>query len=215
MSSLFIYGGSFDPVHFGHLWTAQAIYDRFQPDQMRFIPCKQSVLKHPSHASAAHRLAMLKLAIARLQPAHAFAIESYELDSTQPSYTIHTLKYLRQHYPPDTAITLIMGIDSFSQLPQWHHWQDLIQLANILVIQRPGFTHTPFSAELQAFMARYESRDPHTMVEKPAGAILLFDAGEYDYSSSAIRRHPGQHLPFDCPPEVQRYIQQHQLYAAG
>lgn len=134
--ALGILGGTFDPIHQGHLGIAHAALLACQLTEIRFIPCKQPLLKNQAHASTEQRLAMLSIAC---KPYPNFVIDDREIKRDTPSYMVETLTSLRADYPT-SALCLIIGIDAFIDLPQWYHWQQLIDLAHIIIPNRPSFS---------------------------------------------------------------------------
>ena len=129
-----ILGGTFDPIHLGHLALASEVYHQFDLQELRFIPCYQSPFKAKPIATGEQRLRMIKLAI-KNHP--EFAIDDRELQRKGISYMVDTLKSLRQELS-DTPLYLIMSMDAFAQFNSWHKWQKIIQLTNLIVANRPG-----------------------------------------------------------------------------
>jgi nicotinate-nucleotide adenylyltransferase len=126
-------GGTFDPVHLGHLALAAEVYKQFDLQEIRFIPCHQSPFKEHPIATDRQRLAMLKLA---LKNHPKFTIDDRELRRKNISYTVDTLKSI--HQETNTHLYLIMSMDAFSQFNKWHKWREIIQLADLIVGNRPG-----------------------------------------------------------------------------
>jgi nicotinate-nucleotide adenylyltransferase len=128
-----ILGGTFDPIHLGHLALATEVHKHFDLHEIRFIPCHQSPFKEQPIATDEQRLAMLKLAI---QNHPKFTIDDRELRRKDISYTVDTLKSI--HQETDAKLYLIMSQDAFSQFNKWHKWQEIIQLADLIVANRPN-----------------------------------------------------------------------------
>jgi nicotinate-nucleotide adenylyltransferase len=129
-----LFGGSFDPVHLGHVATASALLDGFGFHEIRFLPAARSPLK--DHVTAdVHRVAMLERALAG-HP--GLVLDRSELDRPPPSYTIDTLRRVRATLGPDEPLVFILGQDSFLELPRWREWQALTNFAHLLVVSRPG-----------------------------------------------------------------------------
>lgn len=214
MDRVFMYGGTFDPVHKGHLQTAQSVYDTFKPDEFTFIPCKQPLLKQSSQATAQQRLTMLGLGIQTLNPKNAFTICPFELQSQSPSYTVFTLQHLHEKYPKDTAFTLIMGMDAFSRLHQWHQWRELLTLSNILIIERPGYSLQHLNTQLKEVVQHHCAATLALFSKAKHGSIFPFNCGEYVESSTEIRQKISMHASIGdaCPPAVADYIRSQQLY---
>lgn len=209
LHNLLIFGGTFDPVHNGHIKTAMAVQDYFHFEKIVFLPCKIPVLKQNALASSAHRLAMLELALAE-HPDYPFVIDKREIVRTTPSYTVTTLADVRHESGSSTTITLLMGADSFQTLPQWHQWQKILTLANILVIER---AHYP-APVANPLMKSFGTNNKQQFMHQPHGMIYSFNAGLYDISSSAVRQQLVTHQKVDqlLPASVCDYITSHQLY---
>ena len=183
MRHIAIFGGTFDPVHNGHIRTSKAIQESFQFDCYYFVPCKIPTLKPATTGSIEQRLALLNLATQELSNTQ---IDLREIERDTPSFTVETLKSFKAEQP-DTAITLIMGYDAFISLPMWHHWDQLLGLANLLIINREHYSTTPLPEALTTLLKKVEVKDKGSLLKSNAGAIMFFDAGNYAISSTAIR----------------------------
>ncbi|MFA5959200.1 MAG: nicotinate-nucleotide adenylyltransferase [Tatlockia sp.] len=216
MHTLLIYGGTFDPIHFGHIHTALNVQKQFHFETFAFLPCKLPVLKDARVARADHRLAMMRLALAPFSASNAFTIDLAEIERPTPSYMIETLRHFRKQYGNLTAITLLMGIDAFNQLPQWHEWSKLLTLANILVIKREGFKEAAPCEPIQTLLKQHKTDDWKAITKKTHGVIYFFDAGRFDVSSSWLRKQLAERKCVDdyLPSEVVEYIKQQGLYSA-
>jgi nicotinate-nucleotide adenylyltransferase len=146
MPSIGLLGGSFDPVHHGHLIVARVAQETLGLDELRFLPAREQPFKRGRHgASAADRAVMLELAIAG---SPGFALERAELERPGPSYTVDTLEALRAQ-EPDARFTLLLGADAAAELGAWHRAPDVPKLARIVVFGRPG-TPVPASRRMAA-----------------------------------------------------------------
>jgi nicotinate-nucleotide adenylyltransferase len=210
MHSIAIFGGTFDPVHQGHLQTSLNIQHYFKFDDYYFLPCKTPTLKSASLANSKQRLDMLKLAVKNYPE---FKIDRREMDRDSPSYMTETLLSFRQEYPND-SITLIIGYDAFLSLPRWHQWENLIALANILVINRRQYQDNDLDKALELLIHSNQCKNPIDLLHVKSGKLAFFDAGNYDISSTDIRLDikNRQHLADKIPPEVLEYIISHHLY---
>lgn len=210
MQSLALFGGAFDPIHYGHLQTSIAIQDYFHFDQYLFLPCKTPTLKAATLANSQQRLEMLQLA---LQNYPQFKIDTREINRDSPSYMFETLSSFRDDYPQD-SLTLIIGYDAFLSLPQWYQWEKLIGLTNFIVINRGSFQKGSISKKLENLLSPHQSLNTKDILTHKAGNIVFFDAGDYHMSSTSIREKvkQGQHLEQDLPCEVIEYIQKTGLY---
>lgn len=211
MLHIAIFGGTFDPIHYGHLKTSLAIQSYFKFERYIFLPCKQPTIKPSTFASNAQRIKMIELAI---QEHQEFKLDRREIERASPSYMIETLESFRLEYP-DASITLIIGYDAFISLPQWHQWEQLITLANIIVINRNEFEGQKIPAVLKDFLHNYQSKKRNTILNKKAGTVFLFDAGYYKISSTEIRNRlkQKQDVLQLLPHSVYEYIKtQKELY---
>ena len=135
-SALGILGGTFDPIHYGHLELARELCEALAFSAVRLVPAGDPPHRHVPVASANHRLAMVELAIAG-NP--GLEVDAREVLRQGPSYTIETLEELRAEDPP-RALALIVGADAFLGLPAWHRWRELFDLAHVVVVARPGLS---------------------------------------------------------------------------
>ena len=210
-------GGTFDPVHLGHLGLADDARRALGVAEVRLVPASDPPHRPPPGASAAHRLAMLSLAIER-RP--GLAIDDRELRRGGKSYTALTLDELRAE-DARRPLILVLGADAFRGLPTWHRWHDLLALAHVAVAARPG---VPFDAGLpDALVPLWRERrsdDRGDLLSTPAGRILVVPSVLRDISASAIRAAlasgGGDALRARAllPPAVWDYIALHRLYAA-
>lgn len=204
-----VLGGTFDPVHHGHLRTALEISQQLKLEQIRFIPCQQPVHKDRVYASAAHRLAMLQLACR--DQAH-FYVDDREMTRSTPSYTIDTLISLRKEFP-SRSLVLLMGSDAFVNLPVWHRWLQLLHYAHIAIVIRPGH-RLEVGSKLQSLLDKHKLEDPIQLGQQLAGGIVVQQTTALDISATAIRNliRAKQSPRFLLPDLVNDYIQQHHLY---
>lgn len=203
-----VYGGSFDPIHFGHLLAAQTCIEQLSLEKVLFVPCHQHPFGKQFVASEQQRLDMLQLAIAK-NP--LLDIDQRELQQEKTSYTVDTLTSLQQDYP-DQKLALIMGIDAFAHLPSWHRWQEILELAHIIVLPRPGFT-LPESGELHDYLKQRHCADLSTLTESTSQIVIL-DAALLEISSSEIRGllAEGQSPRYLLPELVLDYIHDQGIY---
>lgn len=214
-----VYGGSFDPVHVAHLELAVTCAWVLDLDEVRFLPAGQPWQKPGLSTPAAHRLAMLRLALDSL-PAHAWraVIDTREVERAGPSYTIDTLRELRHEAGPAAALILLIGTDQLLRLATWRDWLGLFDLAHVAVVNRPGYRLEELDAAVDAQwqMRRGTPADLHAA---PAGRMCFIDKLDRDVSATALRgwlhgaRHHGT-LPELLPPAVLAYIEANQLYRA-
>jgi nicotinate-nucleotide adenylyltransferase len=205
-----ILGSSFDPIHVGHLRVAHELKQDLNFTEVRFIPSG-----HPPHrsvpvASDAQRLAMIKAAITD-QP--GFTLDDRELRRRGPSYTIDTLTSLRAELADDIPLCLIVGQDAFVKLDTWQRWLELINLAHIVVIPRPG-QHMGLSDKLKKFLADRRITDPHLLTRQVVGCILNWPVTQLDIASSQIRAllTDGKSIRYLVPDAVEKIIRSEGIY---
>jgi nicotinate-nucleotide adenylyltransferase len=210
MRRLAYFGGTFNPVHNGHIKTCKAIQSHFNFDEISFIPCKSPVLKEEPIVTAEQRVEMLELAI-KGNP--SFSIDMREIERDTPSYMSETLESLRAENQED-SLTLIMGYDSLLSLPYWHQWKKIITLANLLVINREEYAESPVPLAVKELLAQCQVTDKERLLRSKANAIYFFDAGNYEISSTRIRNElkQGMLADGDLPKEVSEYINTERLY---
>jgi len=215
MKTIGILGGTFNPIHYGHLRMAQELAEGLGIDSIRFIPAANPPHKSTHNISASHRATMVDLAIANNK---LFHLDDQELKRTGHSYTIDTLQNLRNELGHEVSIILLMGSDAFTQFDTWHRWQEIITLCHIAMVQRPQASKIEPSRKLSPILENFlhnhyteTSDDLHT---SPAGHITMRQITALDISSTAIRdafQHSNS-ARYLMPDSVIDYIQAHQLY---
>lgn len=206
-------GGSFDPIHEGHLHLASEIQTHYQLHEVRFIPCHQNPLKtSASHATAEDRIQMLKLAIA---PFKDFSIDFREILKKTPSYTIDTLRALRGEQP-HTPFAFLMAFDVFIHFMEWKDWQDILQYTHLIIASRPGYPNEPLSPKLRLFLEENKTEKPTLLHQTLAGHIFLKTlTPQPPISSTHIRSQVAnrQDISEWVPASVKDYILSHHLYS--
>lgn len=208
------YGGTFDPVHDGHLAIARAARERLQAD-IRLMPADDPPHRPPPGASAADRAQMLRLAIAD-EPGLRLDLREFERGGR--SYSVDTLHALRAELGPDAPIALLLGADSFLDLPQWKSWRELFALAHFVVASRPGSPlDAPPPAALEAQLQGREVVDAELLRSTSCGRVLFLDQSLHGQSATRIRQRIASGLPWQdmLPAAVVGYIAVHGLYGAG
>lgn len=201
-----VFGGTFDPIHHGHLRIALDARETLGLEQVRLIPLAQAVHRESPQASAEHRLAMLQAA---LRGRNDLVADDRELRRNGPSYTIDTLRSLRRDFP-DRSLCLLLGGDAFAGFPTWREPDDILAIANLVVVQRPGQAPQTMPELDQLLMAHHtEQLDP-----TGTGQILFCPVTQLDISSSDIRQRiaSGRDADFLTPRGVINLIQQQRLY---
>ncbi len=210
-----ILGGTFDPIHFGHLRLAQEVADQLQLAEVRFMPGGTPPHRAAPSASAVDRLAMVQLAVAG-NP--LFNVDAREATSTAPSYTVDTLTALRAEVGTAQSLVLLLGADVFLDLATWSRWHQLFELAHIAVAYRPGFPVDTWQARMpQPLAAEYNARLVHqsfALHVAPAGGIAVLPIAELDISATLIREttRRGHSTRYLLPDYIYQYIQEHKLY---
>jgi nicotinate-nucleotide adenylyltransferase len=207
-----ILGGTFDPVHFGHLRLAEEARQALGLGRVRWIPAGRPPHRGEPGVTAEERLAMVRLAIAG-HP--AFILDDAEVRSQSPSYTVLTLERLRAECGPNRPLVLLMGADAFLGLAGWKRWSELFHLSHIAVATRPG--HELDAAAMPEALAReYQARraSPDDLRQAAAGGICPFAITPLAISATGIRHTLGQGRSprYLLPDPVLAYIQQHALY---
>jgi len=188
-----ILGGTFDPIHFGHLRCALELRQNLDLQEVRFIPCKQPVHKEKAYSTTEQRRKMVELALhEQLHEQWELILDTRELDRNTPSYMVETLESIRQQVGQQ-PLCLILGTDALVELASWHRWQELIELAHIIVIHRPGVQfewRTPIAEVLQPCLID----NPKKLELQPAGCIVMQTTTLLNISATAIRQliHEGK-----------------------
>ena len=212
--SIGILGGSFDPIHFGHLRLAQEARDFLNLSDVRFVPAGRPPHRGPAKVSDTHRMAMLDIAT-KNNP--SFRVDSRELGNTEPTYTIDTLQSLRAEVGNEIPLVLFIGADQFLLMHTWKRWQELTKVAHLLVAMRPStepFSPHSLTAEVREWFQARQSDDPRMATVKPNGYIFLLGLTPLAISSSVIRAALalGQSPRYLLPDAVLDYIRANQLY---
>ncbi len=208
-------GGTFNPIHNGHLYLAEQLQQTFSFDEVRFIPSAMPVLKAAPEVSAAQRAEMVRLAIAGKPN---FKLDTLELARAGKSYTIDTLLALRATLGSEVSLCWLIGTDAFKNLPAWHRWQELLDYCHFVVVQRPDRLGLNAAIDvvpaLQTLIQQHITHDVQDLKRLSHGKILMQEIHALDISSTYIR----QQLATDgnvqtwLPANVLAYIQQHHLY---
>jgi nicotinate-nucleotide adenylyltransferase len=214
-----IYGGTFDPVHAGHLEIARKVLQLFAIDDFLFVPARIAPHKLDREVSSAlHRYAMLTLATSS-DP--RLCISTFELDAPKRQYTVDTLFHFRAHSAASADLFFVMGVDSWSDITTWREWQRLLTLANLIVVTRPGheFSVAHVGPETSARIVDLRGAGtglvPQT-IESGTPLIFVTDAVMHDVSATEVRRAARENRFEDLnklvPLAVADYIRKYQLY---
>lgn len=226
-----VFGGTFDPIHFGHLRLAEELAETLNLAEVRIVPAGQPPHRGIPRTPAAHRLEMVRLAVAS-NP--RFRLDDREVRQERASYTVDTLTDLRQELGAAQPVWLLMGADAFLGLTTWKEWQRLFELAHIAVAHRPGYSllhseslNAELRQELENRLVSEGGREkgegqnpeaphpsPFTLPPSPAGSILLSPITQLDIAATDIRNRlqNGSSVRYLIPDGVRDYIQKNRLY---
>lgn len=209
MSPIGIFGGTFDPVHYGHLRTAFEMLQALRFAEVRFIPCGEPPHRGETTASAGERLEMVRVATNDEQ---GLVVDDREVRRQGPSYSVDTLRTLRDEFP-DRSLAAILGMDAFLGLPRWHRWQEMLELAHIVVAHRPGWRAPDIGPLGELLDARGTLRvdDLH---EATHGRIHIHAVTQLEISSTEIRQlvEAGRDPRFLMPDPVRSVIARTRCY---
>lgn len=200
MKKLGLFGGSFDPIHNGHLHIAQAFLEQFQLDTLIFLPAGNPYHKDSTQTTAQHRFNMIERAIATHTQ---FAVSDCDIVREGKTYTYDTIEIFRQHFP-NTQLFWLMGMDSLLQLHTWYKWQELVRKVNFVVASRPNFALANAPRELHSWLGEAIANQ----------SVQFLNAPEINMSSSDIRTKliKGENPSAFLPENVYSYIQKEKLY---
>jgi nicotinate-nucleotide adenylyltransferase len=214
-SRLALLGGTFDPVHYGHLRIADDVRRALGLSEVRLVPAGDPPHRAGPVASAADRLAMLQIAVAVFP---GLTVDDRELRRPGRSYTVLTLEDLRSEFP-GRPLLLLLGADAFRGLPSWHRWRELFELAHLVVVERPGVRlEASLPAALRPLWYERLTGDPKVLSMQPAGAIYLQAVAPQAASATTIREWLARGNVADealrelLPAAVLAYIDRNQLY---
>lgn len=192
-----VYGGTFDPIHCGHLAIAEEARFALGLTHVAFVPAARQPLKGQAQTTPGHRLAMVRLACAD-NP--AFIPDDLELRRPPPSYTVTTIETFHDRYGPAAELWFVIGADAACDLPHWHRAADILSLARIAIVGRPGY-----SVDLPALTAALPAL---------AGRCALLDGPRLDIASTDLRHRlaTGRPVRYQMPEAVRLYIAEHHLY---
>lgn len=205
-----LYGGTFDPVHDGHLAIADAAAARFASD-VALLPSADPPHRPPPGASAEQRAAMLDLAVAGHRRLH---VDRRELQRSGPSYSVDTLRDVRALFGAEAPLVWLLGADAFRDLATWHCWRELFALAHVVVAVRPGYALNALDPVLQAEIASRWTDDPAALGRASCGLLLRLDGAPRFETASTLRQRIAAGLQWEneVPPAVVAYIRANGLY---
>ena len=203
-----LFGGTFDPVHYGHIAIAQHCTIQYDMPSIQFIPNQNHHHKPDVQASASHRVNMLKIAIRKYREWH---INTMELSNSQPAYTIDSVKQLKHEFPQQ-ALCFILSIEAFSSFNSWKNYREIINHCHLIILGRSDHTLEPHSWQ-QQLLSDCLIDHPHQLENSRHGKILLDLYQPPAITSTNIRTnlHANKPTP-DIDPAVRDYIKTHDLY---
>ena len=208
-----LFGGTFDPVHFGHLRLAEEAISHLGLSSVRWIPAGQPPHRGTPQVTPEQRLSMVLRSTAKND---RFFVDSAEVDAERASYTVETLERLRRELGSTQPLVLLVGADAFAGLSTWHRWREIFSLAHVAVSHRPGFPVEQASLphELASEFADRYQPDTECLSAEPAGCIVTFAMTQLAISATQIRKliASGKSARYLLPDPVLDYIQTHQLY---
>lgn len=205
-----VFGGTFNPVHYGHLRSALELVERLQLAQLRLMPSAQPPHREPPGCSAAHRAAMVALAV---EGEPRLVCDMRELQRPGNSYTIDSLIELRGELGAGTGLCMVLGCDALLEIDQWHRWRELLDWAHIVVIARPGWA-LPCGGQVAQWLNEHRVADPRRLRSQPAGCIAIEELRPLAISATEIRDllAAGRSPRYLLPQSVLDYIQANSLY---
>jgi len=208
------YGGTFDPIHEGHMAIARAARDACDA-AIHLLPAADPPHRAVPGAAAVDRAAMVGLAI---QDEPRLLLDLREMERAGPSWTVETLRHLRAELGPGVPLAWLVGADSFLGLPTWKSWRELLDLAHFIVADRPGSPlDGDLAAELDSAVAGRWTTNPDDLCHGPAGRVLLLHQPLQPQSATELRHRIAAGQPWRglVPPDVAAYISEHGLYGAA
>lgn len=210
MRPLALLGGTFDPVHHGHLRTALEVAEALAAERVLLVPAGQPPHRSPPVASGSARLALLAAAVA---DESRLAVDDRELRRGGPSYTVLTLEELRSEHGA-RPLALVLGMDAFLGLASWHRWSELVELAHLVVVHRPGWS-PPEDGPVGALWRARRADRAAELAAQPAGRVLALATTQLDIAASRLREMlaSGHDPRYLMPDAVRRMIHEQGLYA--
>ena len=208
-TSVVIFGGTFDPVHYGHLRAAEEIREKLAMDRFHLLPCGQPPHRDSPLASPAQRVDMLRLAVGGDD---GFTIDTLEVDRPGPSFMVDTLESMRAAYP-ESPLALVIGQDAANSLDRWHRWRELPQLAHLVIMSRHGDT-AAYAPEVNRVLSEAKATDSEELMQERAGKFIQVAIDSLAVSASGIREmiRSGKSARFLLPDPVLDYIHRNGLY---
>ncbi len=213
MNLLTIFGGTFDPIHNGHLRLSLSVTDELELDEIFLMPAKVPPHRPAPDTSIEKRIEMLEIAT-KICP--KLKIDLRELKREGPSYTIDTLKQMREELGNEQPIAIVIGMDSFLQFNKWHKWQEIIKLCHIIIAPRPNFSFEIDNKDINDLYNLHKTDNILDLKSSPAGSIyILKNAQKLEVSATQIRELfcQGKSAQFLIPDLIFDYILKNRLYS--
>jgi nicotinate-nucleotide adenylyltransferase len=211
-----VFGGTFDPIHYGHLRVAEEIVEMISLQEMRFIPAGRPRLRNAPVAPSRHREAMVRIAI---ESNPGFVLDERETRSSGVSYSVETLRELKRELVGDIVLCFIVGADAFTRFAQWHDWQEIFGLCHLIIVRRPGHganvNYDNLPLELQEACAQRWTTSADDLKEAHSGLIFPAPTTLLDISATAIRERisAGKSARYLLPDATLDYIAANHLYS--
>jgi nicotinate-nucleotide adenylyltransferase len=205
-----VFGGTFNPVHYGHLRSALELVERLQLEQLRLMPSASPPHRDAPECSAERRAAMVELAVSG-EP--RLVCDAREMQRPGKSYTIDSLIELRGELGAQRGLCMVLGCDAVQDIATWHRWQELLDWAHIVIIARPGW-QLPRAGELAQWLKTHQLESSELLRQRPCGGIAIEELRPLAISSTEIRDllASGRSARYLMPQSVLDYIQTHTLY---
>ena len=205
-----VFGGTFNPVHYGHLRSALELVERLQLEQLRLMPSASPPHRDAPECSAERRAAMVELAVSG-EP--RLVCDAREMQRPGKSYTIDSLIELRGELGAQRGLCMVLGCDAVQDIATWHRWQELLDWAHIVIISRPGW-QLPRAGELAQWLKTHQLESSELLRQRPCGGIAIEELRPLAISSTEIRDllASGRSARYLMPQSVLDYIQTHTLY---
>ena len=210
-----IFGGTFDPIHYGHLRVAEEIVETVGLQKMYFVPAGMPRLRHSPVASSQHRVEIVRLAI---QKNPDFVLDEREIYRDGVSYSIDTVREFKQEFGEEVRLCFILGADAFIKLPEWNNWKELFNLCHFIVSTRPGYSLTLIkellSKELREECSQRWVSNTESLRKDTSGLIFIASTTMLDISATTIRAHiaVGRSVRHLVPSVTVNYISENKLY---
>jgi nicotinate-nucleotide adenylyltransferase len=210
MRPIGIYGGTFDPIHYGHLRTALELRAELDLVEVRFVPCANPPHRAVPMTRGELRMRMVSTAIAGVR---GFAADDRELARDGPSYTVDTLQSFRAEYPT-RSLCLLLGMDAFLGLPKWHRWPELLDLAHVVVAHRPGW-QAPDTGILGELLRAHRTQTAADLAASVSGCMYVHAVTQLEIASTGLRTsiRAGLDPMFLMPDSVRQIIIETECYA--